>query len=577
MNQSNQPSQSIPCQKYQRNCTPELPNRQWPNRVLTKAPIWASVDLRDGNQALATPMSVEQKIALWQQLVRLGFKTIEVGFPSASQVEFDFTRRLIEEHLIPDDVTIQVLVQAREHLIERTYEALQGVKQAVVHVYNTTSSVQRENVFDKTKEEIKAMAVQGAKWVQEYAVRASVAHPESQWIFQYSPESFSQTETMYAVEVCTAVMAVWQPTPENPCILNLPATVESSSPNRFADQVEFFINHLPNRDSALISIHTHNDRGCAVAAAELALLAGADRVEGTLLGNGERTGNMDIVTLAMNLFSEGIDPQLDFSQPDSWIPVVEAVTKIKTHPRHPWVGEMVYTAYSGSHQDAIRKCLLNQKPDTPWNVAYLPIDPKDIGRDYEAIIRVNSQSGKAGAAFVLMQEYGLNLPKWIQHDFGPIAQKLAEKKGGVVSHKDLYSEFAQHYRINDDGLIFNHYQLDRVDDVKKISVEVNGEIWQGEGSGTLSALCDAWQKRTGQMVDVIDYSEHAKQDPLRIDQGKNAHAMAYVYLQIDQQKIIGVAQAKDTVGAMILAVLKGLSGQAQLPNQMLNKTLPKTG
>lgn len=544
--------------KYRQTVTPDLPNRQWPNQQHTQAPIWVSVDLRDGNQALANPMSVDQKLALWHQLVAMGFKTIEIGFPSASQLEFDFTRRLIEENLIPDDVTIQVLVQAREHLIERTYEALKGVKQAVVHVYNTTSIVQRENVFEKTKDEIKAMAVQGAQWVQEYAIKASETNPESKWTFQYSPESFSQTETDYAVEVCQAVMDVWQPTPDKKCILNLPATVESTSPNRFADQVEYFITHLKNRESVLISIHTHNDRGCAVAAAELSLLAGADRIEGTLLGNGERTGNMDIVTLAMNLFSEGIDPLLDLSKPNNWIPVVEEVTKIKTHPRHPWIGEVVYTAYSGSHQDAIRKCLLKQKPDASWNVAYLPIDPKDIGRDYEAIIRVNSQSGKAGSAFVLAQEYGLNLPKWIQQDFAPIAQQLAESHGGVVSHRALYKAFIEYYGCDRQEIDLNHYQLDREGSLEKLSVEVNGETWQGQGNGTLSALCDAWQKRTGQSIDVIDYSEHAMHGEAVSVEGKDAQAMAYVYLQQDNKRSVGVALAEDSVSAMLLAMLKAL-------------------
>ncbi|WP_029408686.1 2-isopropylmalate synthase [Thiomicrorhabdus sp. Milos-T2] len=548
--------------KYQRTPSPQLTNRQWPNNFLEKAPIWVSVDLRDGNQALANPMTVDQKLALWQQLVNMGFKTIEIGFPSASQLEFDFTRRLIEEDLIPDDVTVQVLVQAREHLIERTYESLQGVKQAVIHVYNTTSIVQRENVFEKTKNKIKAMAIQGAKWVKEYAQKANESHPGSKWIFQYSPESFSQTETDYAVEVCQAVMNVWQPTPDNKCILNLPATVESTSPNRFADQVEYFITHLKNRESALISIHTHNDRGCAVAAAELSLLAGADRIEGTLLGNGERTGNMDIVTLAMNLFSEGIDPKLDLSDPNQWIPVVEEVTQIKTHPRHPWVGDVVYTAYSGSHQDAIRKCLLKQKADAPWNVAYLPIDPKDVGRDYEAIIRVNSQSGKAGSAFVLAQEYGLNLPKWVQLDFAPIAQKLAEKQGGVVSHRELYNEFTNQYELEDTAIQINHYQLHREGDLEHLSIEVNGELWQGTGNGTLSALCDAWHKRTGYSVDVMDYAEHALHtldESPNGEQGKNAQAMAYVYLQINNSRSVGVAKAKDTVSAMVMALLKGLN------------------
>ncbi|VAW45175.1 2-isopropylmalate synthase [hydrothermal vent metagenome] len=544
--------------KYRPTATPDLPNRQWPNQHHTIAPIWVSVDLRDGNQALANPMSVDQKLALWQQLIAIGFKTIEIGFPSASQLEFDFTRRLIEDNLIPEDVTIQVLVQAREHLIERTYEALEGVNKAVIHVYNTTSKVQRENVFEKTQNDIKAMAVQGAKWVKEYAVKASKKHPKSQWIFQYSPESFSQTETDYAVEVCQAVMDVWQPTPNNKCILNLPSTVESTSPNRFADQVEYFINHLKSRKSVYISIHTHNDRGCAVAAAELALLAGADRIEGTLLGNGERTGNMDIVTLAMNLFSEGIDPQLDLSKPHQWIPIVEEVTKIKTHPRHPWVGEVVYTAYSGSHQDAIRKCLLKQKPNEPWNVAYLPIDPKDIGRDYEAIIRVNSQSGKAGSTFVLSQEYGLNLPKWVQLDFAPVAQKIAEFHGGVLSHKTLYSAFIEHYHCDRTRFKLNHYQLDKREGGEFLSLEVNGDIWQGQGNGTLSALCDAWQVRTGKSIDVIDYSEHAVHGEIMTAEGKNAQAMAYVYLQQDNQRSVGVALAEDSVTAMLLAVLNAL-------------------
>jgi 2-isopropylmalate synthase len=545
--------------KYRRTPTPDLPNRQWPNRFFTQAPIWVSVDLRDGNQALANPMTVEQKLKLWDRLVAMGFKTIEVGFPSASQPEYEFTRRLIEEQRIPDDVTVQVLVQAREHLIERTYEALRGVKRAVVHVYNTTSVVQRENVFEKSKDEIKEMAVQGAKWVQEYARKAAESDPQAQWIFQYSPESFSQTETDYAVEVCEAVMDVWQPTVDNKCILNLPATVESTSPNRFADQVEYFITRLKNRESAIISIHTHNDRGCAVAAAELALLAGADRVEGTLLGNGERTGNMDIVTLAMNLYSEGIDPQLDLSQPNQWIPVLEEVTQIPTHPRHPWVGEVVYTAYSGSHQDAIRKCLLKQQPDAPWNVAYLPIDPKDIGRDYEAIIRVNSQSGKAGSAFVLAQEYGLNLPKWVQLDFAPVAQTLAEQQGGVVSHKDLYAAFVAHYQLQQTQIRLNHYQLDRVDGQEQLRIEINGDVWQGTGNGTLSALCDAWQQRSGEAVDVLDYAEHALHPMDGAAEGKHAQAMAYVYLQHNQRRSVGVALAEDSVSAMILALLKGLN------------------
>ncbi|MGE4499594.1 MAG: 2-isopropylmalate synthase [Hydrogenovibrio sp.] len=538
-------------EKYRPTATPDLPNRQWPDRRLTQAPIWVSVDLRDGNQALANPMTVEQKLKLWDQLVAIGFKTIEIGFPSASQLEFDFTRRLIEENRIPEDVTVQVLVQAREHLIKRTYEALQGVKQAVVHVYNTTSTVQRENVFCKSKADIKTMAIQGAQWVKTYAEQ----YPETQWTFEYSPESFSQTETDYAVEVCQAVMDVWQPTVHNRCILNLPSTVESTSPNRYADQIEYFVTHLKNRDAAIISVHTHNDRGCAVAAAELAILAGAERVEGTLLGNGERTGNMDIVTLAMNLYSEGIDPQLDLSRPDDWIPVLEEVTRIDTHIRHPWVGEAVYTAYSGSHQDAIRKCLMRQQDDEPWNVAYLPIDPMDLHRSYEAIIRVNSQSGKAGAAFILAQEYGLNLPKWVQQDFAPVAQSVAEEAGGIVSHQDLFNAFNRHYGVNQPQATLNNYQLSRKDGKEHLSVEVNGDTWQGQGNGTLSALCDAWQRRTGQQVDVLDYSEHAMQQSKEGKPGKEAKAIAYVYVKQKSQNTIGIATADDTVSAMIQALL----------------------
>lgn len=534
--------------KYRPTVTPDLPNREWPNQRLTQAPIWVSVDLRDGNQALANPMSVEQKLALWQQLIAIGFKTIEIGFPSASQLEFDFTRRLIEENLIPDDVTVQVLVQAREHLIKRTYQALQGVKKAVVHVYNTTSIVQREKVFCKSKADIKSMAVQGAQWVKDYAA----LHPQSEWIFQYSPESFSQTETDFAVEVCNAVMQVWQPSADHKCILNLPATVESTSPNRFADQVEYFIRHLPNRENAIISIHTHNDRGCAVAAAELSLLAGADRIEGTLLGNGERTGNMDIVTLAMNLYSEGIDPELDLSRPDDWIPILEEVTRIDTHIRHPWVGEAVYTAYSGSHQDAIRKCLIKQTDDQPWDVAYLPIDPMDLHRSYEAIIRVNSQSGKAGAAFVLAQEYGLNLPKWVQQDFAPIAQQIAEAQGGIVSHPVLYEAFCQHYQLNKNPDQQMHYQISRKDGKEHLTIKVNDQTWHGEGSGTLSALCHAWQKHSGQQLDVLDYSEHALQT------GKDAKAIAYVHVKHTGYNTIGIATAEDTVSAMIQALLSTL-------------------
>lgn len=530
--------------KYRPAPTPDLVDRQWPNRRLAKAPIWASVDLRDGNQALAAPMTVEQKLLLWQKLVEIGFKTIEIGFPAASQPEFDFVRRLIDENRIPKDVTVQVLVQAREHLIARTYEALEGVNQAIVHVYNTTSTLQRTRVFEKNPTEIKAIAVQGAKWVQKYAER----YTDTNWTFQYSPESFSQTETDYAVEVCQAVMEVWQPSIDKPCILNLPATVEVTSPNRFADQIEYFIRHLPNREAAIISVHTHNDRGCAVAAAELALLAGADRVEGTLLGNGERTGNMDIVTLAMNLYSEGIDPQLDLSKPDDWIPVLEKVTGIHTHLRHPWVGEAVYTAYSGSHQDAIRKSLLKQKADEPWQVAYLPIDPADLNRSYESIIRVNSQSGKAGMAYVL-QDYGLQLPKWVQQDFAPTAQVLAEQQGGIVSSADLYRLFCDQYGLAKPRSAIRYQAEETQEENSNWTFMLDHQAWSGRGNGLLSGLCDALQQQTGRTIEILDYSEHA------IFQGKSAHAIAYVWLEVDGVRHVGVAKMQDSAQAMLWALI----------------------
>jgi len=382
--------------KYRPATKINLATREWPNKEITQAPRWASVDLRDGNQALLEPMSVEQKKRLWNLLIKMGFKEIEVGFPAASKADYEFVRWLIEAKQIPNDVYIQVLVQARAELIEKTYTALKGVSRAIVHVYNSTSTIQRERVFALDKDGITAIATNGAKLVQQEAQK----YPETEWRFQYSPESFTTTEMDYAVEICEAVLNVWQPTPDKPCIINLPSTVEVNTPNVFADQIEYFANHISRRDSIILSVHTHNDRGCAVASAELAILAGADRVEGTLLGNGERTGNMDITTMAMNLYSQGIDPELDLSNPDEIIQVYTETTQLPVHPRHPWLGEYVYTAFSGSHQDAIRKCLQQQQNDEPWQVAYLPIDPKDLGRNYQAVIRVNSQSGKGGIAFL---------------------------------------------------------------------------------------------------------------------------------------------------------------------------------
>jgi len=530
-----------------------LANRQWPNRTLDKAPVWASVDLRDGNQALLEPMNVSQKRGMWALLVKLGFKEIEVGFPSASQHDYDFVRWLIEAEQIPEDVTVQVLVQARQHLIERTFEALKGARRAIVHVYNSTSKVQRERVFGEGRDGITAIAVRGAELVKREAEK----YPETEWVFQYSPESFSNTEMDYAVEICDAVINVWQPTPERPCIINLPATVESATPNVFADQVEWFCNHVSRRDSIILSLHTHNDRGTAVAAAELGILAGADRIEGTLMGNGERTGNMDIVTMAMNLYSQGIDPKLDLSNPDEIIQTYTQCTGLPVHPRHPWVGELVYTAFSGSHQDAIRKCLQKQRKDEHWQVAYLPIDPQDLGRDYQAVIRVNSQSGKGGVAFVLERDYGLLLPRWMQVELSHLVQKESEQRGGEVDSESIHNIFMDNFIATVDSPRLNGYRLDRssgIDAIEAHIIEGNvEEVIHGEGEGALSAFIEAWQKHSGQNVVVVDYSEHA------IGEGTDAEAAAYVQLNIDGRRISGAALDHDTVSASLMAVIAALN------------------
>lgn len=539
--------------KYHPSPAIDMMNRQWPNRTLEKAPLWASVDLRDGNQALLQPMNVTQKKAMWALLIKLGFKEIEIGFPSASQHEFDFARWLVEENQIPQDVTIQVLVQAREHLIVRTFEALKGVHRAIVHVYNSTSTVQRERVFGKGREAIREIAVKGAQMLLHEAQK----NPQTDWVFQYSPESFSNTEMDYAVEVCDAVTAVWQPTPQKPCIINLPATVESSTPNVFADQVEWFCNHVANRSSLIISLHTHNDRGTAVAAAELGLLAGADRIEGTLLGNGERTGNMDIVTMAMNMYSQGIDPQLDLSRPDEILDTYTRCTGLPVHPRHPWVGELVYTAFSGSHQDAIHKCLQKQQQDDPWQVAYLPIDPRDLGRDYQAVVRVNSQSGKGGVAFVMERDYGLSLPRWMQVELAQLVQRESEKQGGELSGRIIYQLFQNHFLAGNDASQLKGYDLQRKGDSDVIDARITDgcmeKMIQGEGEGAMSAFIDAWQKYSGLKVSVIDYSEHA------LGKGTGAEAVTYVLIGVEGQRVGGAAFHQDTVSASLMAVIAALS------------------
>ncbi len=542
--------------KYAPPPTVHNPDRRWPDRRITKAPVWASVDLRDGNQALLEPMTVAQKRRMWALLVDLGFRQIEVGFPAASRHEYDFLRWLIEARQIPRDVTVQVLVQAREELIVRTFEALEGVERAIVHVYNSTSPTQREKVFGRSRQGIVDIAVAGARWVRREAAR----RPETRWTFQYSPESFTATEVDFAVEICNAVIDVWQPTPARPAIINLPATVEVATPNVFADQVECFCRQVARRDSLVVSVHTHNDRGGAVAAAELALLAGADRVEGTLFGNGERTGNMDIVTLAMNLYSQGIDPRLDLSNPDEMIAVYRACTGLPVHPRHPWVGELVYTAFSGSHQDAIRKCLAAQRDDEPWDVAYLPIDPADLGRDYQAVIRVNSQSGKGGIAFVLERDHGLRLPRWMQVELARSVQAESECRGGELGGDDIHRIFCDTFVRDQAPVRLLGYRL-KGEDGDELAVTLAtdaGEILlQGRGDGAIAAFVDAWSQWRGGRLSVVDYGEHA------LSAGTDAEAVAYVLLNVDGERIAGAAFSQDTVSASLRAMVSALNRAAQ--------------
>jgi 2-isopropylmalate synthase len=525
-----------------------IKDRTWPDNDITKAPIWSSVDLRDGNQALVEPMTVEQKKQFFALLVDVGFKEIEVGFPAASQLDFDFVRWLIEEDQVPDDVYVQVLTQARPELIERTYESLKGAKKAIVHVYNSTSKTQREQVFRMDMEGIKKIAVDGAKCVKEHAKK----YPETEWVFQYSPESFTGTEIDYAIEVVDAVVDVWQPTPDNKVIINLPATVEVSTPNRYADQIEYFCRNVKKRDCMFVSLHTHNDRGCGVAAAELGIMAGADRIEGTLLGNGERTGNMDIVTMAMNIYSQGIDPTLALGDMDRIISVVQACTLLQVHPRHPYAGELVFTAFSGSHQDAIKKCLANQTDDKPWDVAYLPIDPRDVGRSYQEVIRVNSQSGKGGIAYTLEQEFGLALPRWLQVEFSPIVQKFAEQAGGVVNAESMKDLFESSFMTGTIPYNLGRYDLAK-DDVDTVNAELVGNNTTvkiaGNGNGALSAFSEALGKHFNMRVDIIQYQEHA------LTVGSDSQAIAYVQANINGDRFNGVAIDNDIVSASIQALL----------------------
>ena len=530
-----------------------LTDRTWPDQQLTAAPDWCSVDLRDGNQALINPMNVEQKTRLFALLVKLGFKEIEVGFPAASQPDFDFVRALIEQNRIPDGVTIQVLTQAREDLISRSYEALAGAKSAIVHVYNSTSTVQREQVFGRDRDGIKEIAVQGARWVRDYAAR----YPQTNWTFQYSPESFTGTELDYAVEVCDAVIEQWQPQNGQPVVINLPATVEVSTPNVFADQIEWFCRRVSQREHIRICLHTHDDRGCGVAAAELGVMAGADRIEGTLLGNGERTGNMDIVTMGMNLYSQGIDPELDFSNIKEIIEVVEYCTELPVAARHPWAGELVYTAFSGSHQDAIRKSMNyhaeHGKTDTHWDVAYLPIDPRDIGREYDAVVRINSQSGKGGVALVLERDFGIALPKWMHTDVSKVVQQAAEDSGVEVSPVTIKALFDAHFVQTDSCWQLRGYDLHTDDHQLRAQFRIGQVSFAGGGAGVLEALCDGLSRQYQVQIAVSQYDQHA------IGEGTDAKALAAISIQVDNQKISAIAIDEDSSAATLQALLTAFS------------------
>jgi len=547
--------QKDPSKKYRAFPPIHLPERQWPNRVLTAAPRWASVDLRDGNQALAVPMNVSQKLELFQTLVKIGFKEIEVGFPSASNTEFTFNRRLIEEKRAPDDVWLQVLVQAREDLIERTIESLIGAKKVIIHMYNSTSPAQRRVVFGKSKDEIKAIAVKGAQMIKERLHRLS----GTEIMLQYSPESFSATEVEYAKEVSEAVIDVWQPTPQHKMILNLPDTVEVAMPNVYADQIEWICRNIKNRDSLIISLHAHNDRSTGVAATELGLLAGADRVEGTLFGNGERTGNLDIVTVALNLYMHGIDPKLDFSNLGAIIDVYERCTGMTIPARQPYAGELVFTAFSGSHQDAIKKGLAEREatPGAHWDVPYLTIDPADIGREYREVIRVNSQSGKGGVAYLLESEFGIELPKDMQREFGPIANDAVDKLGREVSGAELKAMFWKEYVERSSPWQLSGFETESKNGVVKCHAKFlrYGEpvTFVGEGNGPLAALVHGLGT-VRVRFEIANYSEHA------LSRGEGAAAIAYIQIKTaDGKSRWGAGVDTNIELASVRAVLSALN------------------
>ena len=518
--------------RYQRVPVMNYPEREWPNKEIVKAPIWCSVDLRDGNQALVEPMVVEEKIEMFNMLVQMGFKEIEIGFPAASQIEFDFLRQLVERRLIPDDVTVQVLTQCRDHLLKRTFESIQGIPKAVVHIYNSTSTLQRDVVFHMDREEIKQIAIDGVDMVKKY-----MKDYDGKVILEYSPESFTGTEMDYALDICNAVQRAWGPTPDNKMIINLPSTVEMTTPNVFADQIEWMSKHLENRESIILSVHPHNDRGTGVAAAELAMLAGADRVEGTLFGNGERTGNVDILTIAYNMFSQGIDPELEIGDIKKIAEVYERCTKMHIDPRHPYAGKLVFTAFSGSHQDAINKGMhaLMERKSEIWQVPYLPIDPSDIGREYEPVVRINSQSGKGGVAFVMDSFFGFKLPRGMHKEFADVIQKIAEKQGEVAPDQ-IMEEFRIEYLDRKEPYHFRKCKTtdfesgDQFTTVAVVTYSNHGETkqFEGVGNGPIDAVKRGLEEELGISIKVLDYSEHA------LTSGSGAQAASYIHL-MDQK------------------------------------------
>jgi 2-isopropylmalate synthase len=544
----------MPFQRYRPYAAVDLPDRTWPDVVLDRAPIWCSTDLRDGNQALVNPMDGPRKRRFFDLLVRLGVKEIEVGFPSASMADFEFCRALVDEELIPADTTIAVLTQARPELIERTYEAIEGASRAIVHLYNSTSETQRRVVFRLDRTGITELAVRGTELCRELA-----AQTDTEIVFQYSPESFHHTELDYALEICEAVAEEWGPTPDEKMIVNLPTTVEAFPPNVYADRMEWFARNFTLRDAAILSVHPHNDRGTAVATAELGLMAGAERVEGCLFGNGERTGNVDLITLAMNLLTQGVDPALDLSELDDARRIVEECNELPVHPRHPYVGELVYTAFSGSHQDAIKKGMDAQERSGSevWDVPYLPLDPKDVGRDYEAIIRVNSQSGKGGVAYLMKTEHNLDLPRGLQIDFAQKVQAITDARGGELTADELMAAFTEHYLGVDEPLALVSYTHESGEDGDRLAARVRhdgeGIVVTGDGNGPIAALVHGLEQRLGIEIDVRDYHEHA------MSKGEDATAAAYVEADVDDEAFWGVGIHPSIVTASLRAVVNAVN------------------